>query len=130
MVIVVRSAADAVASIRIASAGAFSALVEREDERAVGKPAVEREGVDLAHRLNAESPCTPLIRERTVHEPVGDHPLPDFERRTDRLFDMIGARRREQQCFGPRSPSFVVTAEQQLANSLCPGAATWLAGRD
>src|SRR5439155_13866989 len=91
------TAANAVASIRIASAGAFSALVERENERAVGKPAVEREGVDLAHRLNAESPCAPLIRERTVHEPAGDGPLPDFERRTDRLFDITAAYGRKQQ---------------------------------
>src|SRR5437588_359984 len=97
MVVVLRAAADAVASFRVAGAGAVGPIFEDQDQSAVGKPGVECEGVDFAHRFDPETSSAPLIGERAVDEAVGNDPAASLQRRPNGLVDMIGARGGEQQ---------------------------------
>src|SRR5204863_488208 len=63
-------------------------------------------------------------------EAIGQHPLSSMHCRGDHFDDVIGARGRKEQGLRPRPPTFVVTVEQQLADSFGSGAASWFAGHD
>src|SRR3546814_4007156 len=87
--------------------GARGALVRRdlEHEGAIGKHAARAEAVERHDRGVVDPAGSTLIGARRIDEAIGDHPDASAERRVDRLLDMIGARRGEQQRLGMRAPA-------------------------
>ena len=78
-----------------------------------------REGVDLAHGLDPETARAALVSERAVDEPVAIDPFAGFERRANRLRDMIRARGGEQQGLGLRSPAILIAARAAAHGCFC-----------
>jgi hypothetical protein len=96
VMIVARAAADSVGRVAVALERAVVPLVEQQHPRSVGKAVAAGEGVDRAHRFDAEPARAALVGERAVDEPVGQHPAARVERRPDGFLDMVGAGRGEQ----------------------------------
>ncbi len=111
VMIIVGTAADAVASVRIPRSRPLGAFVEAEHERAIGEPLADSECVDCAHDFDTEAAAAALIGKGAVDEPVGQHPFARFERRTDHLVDMIAPRGREQQGLRRRAPAGFVAGQ-------------------
>ena len=103
-------------------------FLEQEDERPVGEVFANAEGVDRAHSFDAEAARAALIGERTVDEAVGEHPCRPSQRGPDRLIDMVGAGRGEQQCLGFGSPAISSPLQKQLADGLGAAAPAGLTG--
>src|SRR5262249_7736580 len=111
VMIVGMAAADPVASVRVTRSRPVGAFIEDEHEGAVGKAAIDAEGIDLAHSFDPEAAGTALIGERTVDEAVGNYPFPYFERRTNGLLDMIGPSGGKEERFGLSAPTIFRSAE-------------------
>src|SRR4051812_9246320 len=126
-VILARAPADAVGFIAIAFQRPILSFVEEQDERSIGKTVSDAKGVDCADCLYAEAAGATLICERAVDEAVGQHPAPFVERRTDRLFHMIGPRGGKQQGFRLRSPPRFLALQEQLSHCLSTAAPAWFA---
>src|SRR4051812_12371939 len=124
-VILARAPADAVGFIAIAFQRPILSFVEEQDERSIGKTVSDAKGVDCADCLYAEAAGATLICERAVDEAVGQHPAPFVERRTDRLFHMIGPRGGKQQGFRLRSPPRFLALQEQLSHCLSTAAPAW-----
>ena len=118
VVVIGAAAADAVAAARRRGRGARSLpFVEHQHQGAVGKVVADREGVDRAHRLDAEPARAALVGERAVDESGRDSTQrPASSAGPDGPGDMVGAGGGEQQGFGARVPAVFVAAEQQLAD--------------
>ena len=105
-------------------------FVEAEHRGAVGQEVEAAEAVKVAHLVDPEPARLALIGQARIEEAVAQHPLPAVERGADRLVDMVGARRGEQQGLGARVPARLVALQQQRADRLGIGAAAGLAGDD
>src|SRR6056297_328562 len=74
--------------------------------------------------------CRALVDAGGVGEPVGDDGAAGFERRADRLFEVIAARGGEKQDLGLAGPAVGVTLDQKAPDLLCAGRAAGFAGED
>src|SRR3546814_7902169 len=82
----------------------------------IGKHAARAEAVERHDRGVVDPAGSTLIGARRIDEAIGDHPDASAERRVDRLLDMIGARRGEQQRLGMRAPAIDGPLHQQVSN--------------
>ncbi len=87
----------------------------------LGRP--ERQGPDL---VVGHPPRGPLVGDRGVHEPVGQHDGTPFESRADHGLHVVGAVGCEQQGLGPRRD--VVAVQQHLTDGTADPCAARLPG--
>jgi len=90
--------------------------VQREQERAIGKEAAHCGEVEVEHPLEPEPPRDTLVGDRRVDVAIADDRRTSLERRPDHLVHVLGARRRVQERFRPRSD--VTTVQHQVADPL------------
>ena len=101
--------------------------VDQQQDGHVGHQPLHDVQVQLEHVLDADAARDPLVRERRVDVPVGDHVGPTLERRPDHGRDQLGAGGGEQRRLGPRRHLRAV--EDELPHPLADLRATRFAGR-
>jgi len=113
-----RARSDAVPRSAVADPGARRrfGFVKAQHQSPIRQEIETAKAVKIAHRLDPQAPGLALVSKARIEEAVAQHPLTAVDRRADRLVDMVGARRGEQQGFGPRAPARLIALKQKRAN--------------
>src|SRR5690606_28476695 len=99
--------------------------VHVENDREVGRMAVQREVFQRPDQLLVHAAGKALIGTRRVVESIRHDPLAGGQVWRDQLIDMIEPRRREEHRLAPRPPAFGAPLQNEGANGL----GSWRAAR-
>ena len=96
----------------VTGAGSLAALLEKENQRAIGIAAVEPERVDLPHRLDPEPAGTALVGERAIDEPVAQNPAASLQSRDESSSPGGRPARRRRATLQPAAPILLHSGQQ------------------